>query len=833
MKAVLRRLFCTLIFMFILSACGSQSVTPTPPPLIVIFLADRPTLDAGECTFLHWEVNGGLMVLLDGQQVEKADQKEVCPTETHLYTLAVDLGTSMETRQVEVAVLGTAIEPMESPVQTFPVSMEDLVWVRTGGPPGGIGYDIRYNFDDPNTWYATDLYGGVHISTDNGLTWQPSNSGIPRQSGASGDAIPIFSLTVDPHNSQIVWAGTDPTGHIYKSTDGGSTWTQKDNGVTIQHDGLSFRGFTVDPRSSSIVYAMAETWKFDNIQHGGIVYKTTDGGENWQAIWDGGIPSSLARYLWVNPLNPDILYVSTGIFDRGAVGAALDWETNPDPFGGLGILKSTDGGKSWRILDEDNGLENLYIGSLYMHPDDPEILLAAAGVSVPEVAGQRFVAEGHSPLGVYRTTDGGETWTQVLEPAPERLSEVFLSVELCPSDPNIGYAGSDFAFYRSEDAGITWELVSGGSSWGPPGGIGGYPIDLQCDPRDVNRVFSNNYKGGNYLSEDGGRTWTYASTGYTGAQVISVAADPSNPARVYSVGRNGAWRSDDGGTTWIGIVNLSQGQSASPEWAGLALDPIRKDRILMGGEGLFESLDGGLSWTVHPQPPEFGPFAAVIAFAPSDTSFVYAGAGSHNTMIHPASFEGAGLSISRDGGITWAYAAGDQFKDGAVVDLAINPEDALVVYAATQFGLFKTLDGASTWSSVDGLPEEAPVRAVAISPADSHWVLAGLDEMGLYLSKDSGGSWEQVSAGLEPNGSYRDIVFDPGSPQTVYVGDLLSGVYRSQDSGLTWQKIDNGLTTQAVTGLSISSDSRHLYASTNGEGIFRLDLYGQPPQVAP
>ena len=65
---------------------------------------------------------------------------------------------------------------------------ESLTWVRTGGPPGGLGYDIRYNFADPNTSYATDNYGGVHISTDNGITWQPSNNGIPRQSGPSGDA---------------------------------------------------------------------------------------------------------------------------------------------------------------------------------------------------------------------------------------------------------------------------------------------------------------------------------------------------------------------------------------------------------------------------------------------------------------------------------------------------------------------------------------------------------------------------------------------------------------------------------------------------------------------
>ena len=263
---------------------------------------------------------------------------------------------------VALSVQGAAPGEFDDLVVTFlaedvpPPIPSELTWVRTGGPPGGIGYDIRYNFDDPNTWYVTDNFAGVHISTDNGLTWQSSNEGIPGQLGPTGDWIPIFCLTVDPHNPQTVWAGTDKTGHIYKSTDGGLSWIQKDNGVvnqTSEYDALTFRGFTVDPESSDIVFAMGEigntieggsgVW---GTAIGGHVYKTSDGGDNWTLIWDGGIPSSLARYMWINPENTDILYVSTGIFDRGAVNEG-DPETDPDPYGGLGILKSTDGGETW------------------------------------------------------------------------------------------------------------------------------------------------------------------------------------------------------------------------------------------------------------------------------------------------------------------------------------------------------------------------------------------------------------------------------------------------------------------------------------------------------
>jgi hypothetical protein len=75
-----------------------------------------------------------------------------------------------------------------------------LTWIHTGGPPGGLGYDIRYSFANPDIWYVTDGYAGVYMSTDDGVTWQSSNTDIPPQDGPTGDGIPIFSLTIDPHN---------------------------------------------------------------------------------------------------------------------------------------------------------------------------------------------------------------------------------------------------------------------------------------------------------------------------------------------------------------------------------------------------------------------------------------------------------------------------------------------------------------------------------------------------------------------------------------------------------------------------------------------------------
>ncbi|MCK5673667.1 MAG: hypothetical protein KAH95_09830, partial [Spirochaetales bacterium] len=122
-------------------------------------------------------------------------------------------------------------------------------WVRTGGPPGGLGYDIRMCSDNPNAMYVTDAWAGVFKSTDGGAHWSPANNGIQTRAGASGDAVPVFCLTVDPHNNDIIWIGTQDTRGIFKTTNGGDSWTQMDNGI-IETNGITFRGFTVDPRSS-------------------------------------------------------------------------------------------------------------------------------------------------------------------------------------------------------------------------------------------------------------------------------------------------------------------------------------------------------------------------------------------------------------------------------------------------------------------------------------------------------------------------------------------------------------------------------------------------------
>ena len=108
----------------------------------------------------------------------------------------------------------TSPSPEEAPFISLLENPPD--WIRTGGPLGGLGYDVRMHPDNPDLMYVTDAYAGVFISEDGGLTWQPSNEGITDRSGESQDAIPVFCLTIDPHNPDIIWSGTQYSGGIFE-----------------------------------------------------------------------------------------------------------------------------------------------------------------------------------------------------------------------------------------------------------------------------------------------------------------------------------------------------------------------------------------------------------------------------------------------------------------------------------------------------------------------------------------------------------------------------------------------------------------------------------------
>lgn len=691
-------------------------------------------------------------------------------------------------------------------------------WIATGGPVGGLGYDVRIHPSSPATMLVTDNNAGVIRSTDGGKTWRASNTGINVTAGPTGDAIPIFSLTLDPNNPDIVWAGTNSGGAsfgVFKSTDGGLTWSARNNGLTDPGFGLVFRGFTVQPGNSNIVYAQAEEptavdgREFNRVR--GRVYQTIDGGANWSLLWTG---ENLARYLLIDPGNNNHLYLSTGIFDREANNS--DCAAGVGAAGGVGVLASTNGGANWSPVN--NGLTDLYIGSLRMHPTDPTILFAATGNNACSGA-----AEGNIVSGLFRSTDGGANWSKVV------ADDILTTVNFAPSNPDIVYAGSATAFYRSSNGGVTWTKLNkpSASEWGPEGVRAGVPIDVIVDAADANRLYANNYGGGVFRSSDGAQTWEIWSRGYSGADVHQVAIPAGSGGRVLAIGRSGPFASDNYGLDWRGI---GTGAANYPEWYAVAAHPANDPVIVIADEHqgvILRSVDNGASFSLSLRHPDANASNVAtrqgfrtLAFAPGDGNIVYAGLAKERGSIDTSTPVGRTIYKSTDGGATFV-PAGAGLDGKNIYQLVVHPTDADTLWAATSTGLYKSIDGGAVWTVFAPL-DNRRILAVAV---DGGRLLASEKDAGVWRSADGGAIWAGPSiAGITvATPSIFALLFDPVTSGVAYAGDFYSGVYRSADDGASWSPFpDNpmtGLANKAVKSL-VWRDGV-LYAATQGGGVFR------------
>ncbi|MEP1150966.1 MAG: T9SS type A sorting domain-containing protein [Balneola sp.] len=732
-------------------------------------------------------------------------------------------------------------------------------WLKTGGPIGGLGYNVRYRPDSPSTIFVTDAWSGLQKSTDGGENWSSANSGISFRNGPSSDAIPIFAFKVDSNNNDILWAGTQNGGGLYKSTDGGDTWVKKDTGINLDPNpdagSLTIRHIEVEPGNSNTVYVMGEmptgVWgtEFERVK--GFIYRSTDGGENFSLLKE---LNSLTRWMFIDPSDTDSILVTTGIFDRES---DIDDPNETHASGpGIGVYISNDGGSTW--ISSNTGMDSsksLFVGGADRDPDNPSTHIVATGNNNDFNKGIYGA--------VYRTTDGDQNWTDVSPNLPVGiLGEVYTAVAFAPSDPDIVYVGSAIAIYRSSDNGLTWQRFTGGmgAPYGPKGVRSGVPIDMVVDPNDPDTLFINNYGGGVFKSTDGAQTWISWSKGYTGADIHSVTVHPSNSLQIMANGRSGVFLSDDAGENWQGISN---GYAAFPEGFGVAYDPsdLTGKTLLCSDEHesyILRSTDNGNNWTpaLYLETGEVNNRhgARNIRFAPSNADVVYAGfmaAGLHADP-HKLDFsESLGIYKSSDGGQNWNEAntglpTGAQAKN--VTDIAISYQSADKLYITLRSGgVYRSLDGGSTWQDlkttlpdgenwtdewgVNDSIQRHSLLSCAVHPNNDEIILVGGNIFGIYKSVNGGSSWSQVlppteliNNGTRDHGHIFSVVFDPNSPTNVYAAEWHGGMYKSEDSGESWSLINDGLSTRAVAKLSISSNSEYLYAATQGEGVFRYQI---------
>ena len=519
----------------------------------------------------------------------------------------------------------------------------------------------------------------------------------------------------------------------------------------------------------------------------GGVWKTTDSGATWVPLTDG-TPIASVGALAVAPSDHKVIYVGTGeAAPRG------------DMTYGDGVYKSVDGGKTWSHL----GLEDTrQIGALIVDPHDANVVLVAA-------LGHAFGP--NKERGVYRTTDGGKSWTRVLY-KDEQTGAIDVSFD--PHDARIVYAalwqvrrlpwnmssgGPGSGLYRSADGGVTWKQLTGG---GLPAGILGR-IHVSVSGADSRRIYAmiEAHEGGLYRSDDAGSTWKRVSDDGRLTQrawyFSTILADPKQVDTVYAE-NTGLFRSSDGGKTFD-LLPARHG-----DHHGLWIDPTEPNRIIESSDGgASVSVDRGKTWSTQENQP-----TAQFYHVAVDNRFPYYlyGAQQDNTSVAIASMDDEGAIVQRDWYDVFAGECGFLIPD---------PRDAQIIYGDSE-NLIGRLDRHNMQLQVISVwPVDASGHAardlehrfnwtapLSMSPFDPDTLYYGMER--LYRTADRGHSWQAVSPDLTRNDKSKQEA--SGGPITkditsVEYYDTLFAIAESpQRRGMIWVGTDDGLVQLTLDG---------------------------------
>ncbi|QUD89283.1 VPS10 domain-containing protein [Phenylobacterium montanum] len=512
----------------------------------------------------------------------------------------------------------------------------------------------------------------------------------------------------------------------------------------------------------------------------GGVWKTTDAGNSWKPIFDSQPMSSIGA-IAVAPSNPEVIYVGSG---EAALRGDITY--------GDGVYKSADGGKTWSHI----GLtDSRQIGAVIVDPTNPDIVLVAA-------MGHAFGP--NSERGVFRSTDGGKTWTKTLY-KDEHTGAIDVTFD--PSNPKIVYAamwqaqrqpwnfssgGPGSGLYRSADGGATWTELKG---HGLPEGMLGR-IDVSVSAADPHRIYAmiEAKDGGLYRSDDAGTSWKRISEDGRIRQrawyFSKIYADPKSVDTVYAL-NTGMLKSTDGGKSF-GLVSATHG-----DHHGLWIDPADPRRLINCNDGGASiSLDGGLTWSTQDNQPT-GQYYHV-SVSPGWPYWIY-GAQQDNSNVAIASYDDEGVITERD----WFAAGGGE--SGFVVG---DPRDPKIIYsdAENQFARYdkaKEQDqDISPWP-VDNSGHPASellhrfnwTSPLLLSPHNPD-VLYAASEV-VWKSTDRGNSWTIVSGDLTRNDKTKQIA--SGGPLTKditsveYYDTIFALAESSVKQGLLWAGSDDGL----------------------------------------
>jgi photosystem II stability/assembly factor-like uncharacterized protein len=485
----------------------------------------------------------------------------------------------------------------------------------------------------------------------------------------------------------------------------------------------------------------------------GGLFRTTDGGVTWVPLTDGKVPLGSTGCVAVADSDPNVIYLGTGSDDvRSNVST------------GRGMYKSTDGGQTWKFI----GLYNAgQIGAVRVHPTNPNIVWVSA-------QGDAF--KQNAERGVFKTTDGGETWHKVLFISDQIGA---MDLELQPGNPDVVYA------WMSRLERKPWTIISGG--------------------RD----------GGFYKSTDGGEHFTKITNGLP-AELIgkaNLAVTAAKPDRIYALIEakpgGGLYRSDDAGQSWVAMkpqpAQIAAGMIQRPfYYVALGADPTNADVIYAGAEGFYKSTDGGKTFSIFRTPH-------------GDNHDIWISPKDGNTMIQS---NDGGANISFDGGRTWssqlnqptAEIYGVWFDNQFPYKLYGAQQDNTTVIISSQ----PDAQGKEDWRTGPGC-ETGPIMPYPKDPNIVYGSCKGqYGVMNLQTGQEKN-YW--VGAQSLYGNPASDLIYrfqrvspmatSPHDPEVLYYGSQY--LHRTRDKGLTWEKISPDLTAhpsccQGASGEPITRD---------------------------
>jgi photosystem II stability/assembly factor-like uncharacterized protein len=589
----------------------------------------------------------------------------------------------------------------------------------------------------------------------------------------------------------------------------------------------------------------------------GGAWLSRDSGQSWEPLAEREATQASGSVLG-DPRDPSILYWGTGE-GNGAI----------DNYGGIGLLKSVDGGRTWSrsnsfsstlrclAMDASDRAQVWACGNDGVYRSTDAGATFARVAALPAVGASAIAIRADRPQtifaglwggGVHRSVDGGATWGQLAGGLPANIGRADLAI--CASNPDVIVAAGEINggdLWRSENGGDNWTRLAaapdacGGQCW--------YDLTVAVAPDDCDTIYWGGV--GSYVSRDGGQTWAGMPTagGATGWDFHAFLTAPGG--EVISGADGGIHRSTDYGATWASISTTLPttqyyggcGHDADPAWlAGGTQDngtDITKTgepwRYMQGGDGgkcvlagqrvmaefqvtsLTRSVDGGAST----QDANAGigandrkAWVGIMAKDPQNATTVYVGT---NYIYRTRNFHDT----------AWVQIAGPQYFSRIVTALAVSPADRNVLWAGYEYGgLYRTANALAatvTWTSVKRNLPDRVVSRVTPHPADAGvaWVAqGGYGFPKIWRTDDAGATYVNVTGDL-PDVPVTDVAVDPGNTAVLFAGTDL-GVFRSVDGGVHWHAFSDGLPLVAIADLFRHPAAGDLVAATHGRSFYRF-----------